>query len=72
MNFGVFVLGIVMVLGGIFIYDYSQAQSIEGLYFAPPINASDGPYSFIGIIIMVVGAVLAIIGVIISTKEKED
>lgn len=66
MNVGIFVLGIVLVVGGLFMYGYSTSQ--DGLYFAPPGNNYDRPYSAIGLIVIFLGVVLAIFGAVSSTQ----
>ena len=68
MNVGVFVLGVVLVIGGLFMYGY--ARSIDGLYFAPPNNPIERPYAGIGFVVLIIGVVLMIAGAVSSTQTK--
>ncbi len=64
MNTGIFVLGLIILVLGIFAYGYSP----DGFSFA--FGGDDRPYYGLGILMLIVGLVLMIVGAFVSTTKE--
>lgn len=68
MNTGFFIVGIVLLLIGLGLYGYSTSR--DGLYFAPPNGSSDRPYSTMGGILFVLGAIITVFSAVTPTTTR--
>lgn len=68
MNAGVFLLGVILLILGLFTYGY---VTDEGFSFSPPGDEPDRPYLGIGLILLIFGFILMIAGAFMPRIVKE-
>lgn len=70
MNAGLFILGVALLVLGLFMYGYTEAGD-EGLYFGPPDGSPNRPYAPFGVVILIAGLLFMIISAVTPEVSRK-